>query len=145
MNTVDTETRCAIEALVAEHSYRVDHNQSDRVHELYTEDGSLTGLATMNLPDLEAIRAWGAERVQDTDTVVRHIQSNLRLRWEDGVLRGHLYYQMLRGTTEDTSNAAPVSMGEFDDEYAQVDGQWRIRTRVISRFFFTPQAQTASA
>ncbi|MCA1005731.1 nuclear transport factor 2 family protein [Rhodococcus hoagii] len=145
MKTVDTDTRCAIEALVAEHAYRVDHNLSDRVYELYTEDGSLTGLATMNLPDLDAIRAWGAERVHDTDTVVRHIQSNLRLRWEDGVLRGQLYYQMLRGNAQDTSNAAPISMGEFDDEYAQVDGEWRIRTRMISRFFFTPPRESESA
>lgn len=145
MTTVDSDTRCAIEALVAEHAYRVDHNQSDRVHELYTEDGSLTGLATMNLPTLDAIREWGRERVKDSDTVVRHIQSNLRLRWEDGVLRGRLYYQMLRGDSQDTSNAAPVSMGEFDDEYAQVDGRWRIRKRVITRYFFTPPATAPSA
>lgn len=135
---VDTETRCAIEALVTEHAYRVDHQLSDTVWELYAEDGSLTGLAAMHLPTLEEIKAWGAKRVTDTDTVVRHIQSNLRLRWEDGVLKGNLYYQMLRGTQADSSNAAPVSMGEFDDEYTLVDGEWKIRTRVISRYFFTP-------
>ena len=145
MKQVDVETRCAIEALVTEHSYRVDHNQADRVHELYTADGSLTGLATMNFSTPDGIRAWGVERVKDTDTVVRHIQSNLRLYWDDNVLRGNLYYQMLRGDSHDTSNAAPVSMGEFDDEYALVDGNWRIRTRVISRYFFpTPPPATSA-
>jgi hypothetical protein len=134
--TVTAEIRAAIEALTTEHAYRVDHQLSDTVWELYTADGSLTGLASMQLPTREAIQAWGAERVTDTDTVVRHVQSNLRLRWEDGTLKGNLYYLMLRGTAAEHSNAAPVSMGEFDDEYALVDGEWRIRARVISRYFF---------
>ncbi len=138
VNDVDHETRVAIEALVAEHAYLVDHNLHDRLHELYAPDGQLLGLPGMHFTTRDAIREWGLKRSKETGTVVRHLQSNLRLHWEDGVLRGSLYYQMLRGSAEDPGDPVPASMGEFNDEYVHRDGRWLIRRRVIDRLFFTP-------
>ena len=67
--------------------------------------------------------------------VVRHIQTNLHLRWDHGVLRGTSYYQMLRGVVGEDGVATPFSMGEFEDEYLLVEGRWKIRRRTINRVY----------
>lgn len=142
---VDAALRAEIDALVTEHSFLVDHNRHDELADLYTVDGTLTGLATMNFRSPAEIRAWAVARVADTTMVVRHLQSNLHLRWDGDVLRGTSYYTMLRGTVAEPGTASPFSMGEFEDEYARIDGAWRIRHRRINRVFADGQPVTPTS
>jgi len=129
---VTTEIRVAIEQLVAEHHWLLDHGHADRLYTLYTEDAVSVGpLGTMNGRD--AIKAWGERRVTQDAGIVRHFSGGTRLAWENGVLTGTTYYMTFRSTQDDPLH--PASVGEFREEYAQVDGQWRIRRREIVPVF----------
>ena len=142
----DTETRLAIQALTAEHAYRLDHGQADTLHELYTGDGELLGLPPKDLIGKEAISAWGIARAALPRTS-RHIETNHRLHWEDDRLHGTLYATVHRSDTADTTDTAPFMVGDYEDEYALVDGRWRIRRRTIRRGFrvATPTDHSAHA
>lgn len=132
--TIDLETRLAIQALTAEHAYRLDHGQADTLHELYCLDGELLGLPPRDLIGQEALAAWGAERVKLARTS-RHVETNHRLVWDEGILRGTVCATVYRSDTADTSNTAPFMIGDYEDEYVQEDGEWRFRRRLIRRAF----------
>lgn len=135
---VDVETRFAIQELVTEHSYVVDHGHADRLADLYTEDGEMIGLPPANLVGRSAIREWGQTRVLLTTRTSRHIESNLRVFWEGSVLRGTLSVIMFRSDTEDVSDTRPKMVGDYEDEYAREGDRWLIRRRVIRRAFAAP-------
>lgn len=132
MTEIDVATRVQIEQLVAEHHWLLDHGRADLLHTLYTEDAVSTGpLGTMEGRD--AIRAWGERRVTQSGGVVRHLSGGTRLSVEDGVLRGTTYYLTFRDSSPDP--LLPASVGEFREEYANVDGRWLIRRREIVPVF----------
>lgn len=129
---VTTEIRVAIEQLVVEHHWLLDHGHADRLYTLYAEDAVSVGpLGTMNGRD--AIKAWGERRITQDAGTVRHFSGGTRLAWNDGVLTGTTYYTTFRSTQEDPLR--PASVGEFREEYVQVDGEWRIRRREIVPVF----------
>lgn len=129
---VDVETRVAIEQLVAELLYRLDHGMADTTWELYTEDCVTTG-PLGDMVGREAIKAWGAKRAKLTNVVGRHLIGGIRLAWEDGVLRGTIAYQTFRDSSENP--LVPASVGEFREQYRQVDGSWLIHRREIVPIF----------
>lgn len=131
---IDVETRLAIQALTAEHAYRLDHGQADTIYELYAPDGELLGLPPRDLIGSEALAAWGAERVKLPRTS-RHVETNHRLVWDEGTLKGTLCTTVYRSDSEDTTKTAPFMVGDYEDEYIQRDGEWRILRRVIRRAF----------
>lgn len=143
--TPDVETRLAIQALTAEHAYRLDHGRADTLHELYTSDGELLGLPPHDLVGRDALTAWGIARARMPRTS-RHVETNHRLYWEDGRLHGTLYATVHRSDTSDTTNTVPFMVGDYEDEYALEDGHWRIRRRTIRRGFriHTTAAPTGS-
>lgn len=129
---VSNEIRVAIEQLVAEHHWLLDHGQADRLHLLYAEDAVSRGpLGVME--GREAIKAWGERRITQDAGTVRHFSGGTRLAWEDGVLTGTTYYMTFRSTREDPTH--PASVGEFRETYVEVDGRWLIRTREIVPVF----------
>jgi hypothetical protein len=132
MPDVDVETRVAIEQLVSELLWRLDHGKADTAWELYTEDATTTGpLGAME--GREAIKAWGQKRATVTDVVGRHFIGGIRLAWVDGVLTGCVAYQTFRDSSLDP--LVPASVGEFREEYRQVDGRWLIARREIVPIF----------
>jgi len=132
MDAIDPTVRTQIEHLVCEHNWLTDHGHADKLWELFTPDAVTEGpMGTMVGQD--GIREWGARRVRVTAGIVRHVFGGLRLAWVDGVLTGTTYYLAYRDSSPNP--LVPASMGEFQDEYAQVDGQWRIRHRVIKPIF----------
>lgn len=132
--TVDAETRSAIQALTVEHAYKLDHGQADTLHELYTADGELLGLPPRDLIGKEALAGWGADRVKLARTS-RHVETNHRLVWDNGTLKGTVCATVYRSDTADTSNTAPFMIGDYEDEYVQEAGEWKFRRRVIRRAF----------
>jgi hypothetical protein len=132
MADIDVETRVAIEQLVSELLWRLDHGRADTTWELYTQDAVSTGpLGEMNGRD--AIRSWGAKRATLTGVVGRHHIGGIRLAWVDGVLTGTVAYQTFRDSSPDP--LVPASVGEFREEYRQVDGRWLIARREIVPIF----------
>lgn len=131
---VGIELRLEIQALTAEHAYRLDHGGADTLHELYTADGELLGLPPRDLVGRDAIAAWGAERVR-LPRISRHVETNHRLWWSEEGLRGTLYASVFRSETTEATETAPLMVGDYEDLYAEEDGQWRIRSRVIRRAF----------
>jgi hypothetical protein len=129
---VDVQTRVEIEQLISELLWRLDHNAADTSWELYTEDAVTVGpLGPMN--GREAIKAWGAKRAQQTDIVGRHFIGGIRLAWEGEVLTGTVAYLTFRDAAEDVLK--PASVGEFREQYRQVDGEWRFARREIVPIF----------
>lgn len=129
---VDAQTRAAVEQLIAEYHWRLDHGQADTLHELVT--GDYTSQGPMGLMEgREAIKAWGARRVTQDAGEVRHFTGGTRLRWADGVLHGVTYYQTFRSTMEDPTH--PASVGEFHQTFAQEDGVWLVRSRDVVTVF----------
>lgn len=129
---VDLRTRVEIEALVHELLWRLDHDRADTTWELYTEDAVTVGpLGPM--VGREAIKAWGARRALQTDVVGRHHVGGIRLAWERGVLTGTVAYCTFRDASDDPLR--PASVGEFREQYRQVDGAWRFARREIVPVF----------
>lgn len=134
---VDSETRVAIEQLVAECMWRLDHGQADRLWELYTEDGTSHGpMGTMT--GREEIRAWGAKRVEMPGSVGRHHLSGIHVAWIDGELTGCIQYSTYRDSSENP--LIPASVGEFNEVYRLVDGEWLFQSRKITPLFGGPNA-----
>lgn len=132
MTQIDSTTRVEIEQLVAEHHWLLDHGRADLLHTLYTEDAVSTGpMGTMD--GREAIRAWGERRVGQDGGIVRHFSGGTRLSMQDGVLHGTTYYLTFRDSSADP--LVPASVGEFQEQYARVDGRWLIRRREIVPIF----------
>lgn len=131
---VGVDLRLAIQALTAEHAYRLDHGASDTLHALYTADGELLGLPPQDLVGRQAIADWGAARVK-LPRVSRHVETNHRLWWGDDGLHGTLYASVYRSESAEANDTTPLMVGDYEDLYALEDGQWRIRRRVIRRGF----------
>ncbi|CAN5204465.1 hypothetical protein BH09ACT6_BH09ACT6_05120 [soil metagenome] len=135
---VDTETRLAIQELVTEHSYLVDHGRAEELAGLYGPDGELLGLPPANLIGRNAIAGWGRDRVRMTNRTSRHIESNLRLEWAGDSLTGLMSVMMFRSDTDDLTNTTPSMVGNYHDEYVQIDDVWYFRRRRIVRAFAAP-------
>lgn len=131
---VDSETRAAIQALTIEHAYKLDHGLADTLHELYTPEGELLGLPPRDLIGRKAIQEWGDARVK-LDRTSRHVETNHRLVWDNGTLRGTVCATVYRSDTADISNTAPFMIGDYEDEYVQEAGEWKFQRRVITRAF----------
>lgn len=132
MREIDVETRVAIEQLISELLWRLDHGKADTTWELYTEDAVSTG-PLGNMDGREAIRAWGQRRAKITGVVGRHFIGGIRLAWEDDELHGWTQYLTFRDSSENP--LTPASVGEFREVYRKVDGSWKIARRDIAPIF----------
>lgn len=135
---VDAATWIAIQQLVTEHSYLVDHGRADELAGLYTQNGELIGLPPKDLIGRDNIAEWGRNRVTMVHRTARHVESNLRLSWDDNTLRGVLSVMMFRSDTADLSKTSPQMVGEYYDEYLLEGAGWLIRRRRIKRIFSSP-------
>jgi hypothetical protein len=136
---VDAVTRSAIEQLITEHAWLVDHGRADRLHELYCAHGTITG-AGLKLAGREAIAAWGRERVRSGRTA-RHVCTNIRLvqAGENRVL-GHTIITLYRSVgTEGDPSPTPMAVGDWRDVYERTpEGRWLIAERKIVVLFESP-------
>jgi hypothetical protein len=72
-------TRVAIESLIAEFAYLIDHGQTDKVAGLFTEDGWYGREGGARSVGREAIGKSYAGRAARGERTARHIFTNLRL------------------------------------------------------------------
>src|SRR5882762_10137386 len=74
--------RLAIEELNAEFAYLIDHNRSELVADLFTEQGSYGRASGERSVGRDAIRFAYASRKTKGPRTARHIFTNLRLTFE---------------------------------------------------------------
>src|SRR6478609_6877365 len=134
-----TADRVAIEQLVVEYSYLLDHHRATELAALFTPDGIFDNPSLkLHAVGREAIGAYYAQRAAEPRTT-RHITTNLRITFDtpdraQGT-RTILYY---RGDgAGPVFPAKPGSVGEYSEIYQRgADGHWRFASRV-SRIVFS--------
>ena len=132
----DPAVRCEIESLIMEHSWMLDHHRSDRLGDLYTQDGRLTGLGGTRI-GREAISKYGQERAKMTTRAARHVNTNIRLVKEGPKrVRGICSIMLLRHDGEGMGTADPIALADAEDVFVQGDdGHWRFEHRhLVLRF-----------
>lgn len=87
VNEVDLATQRKLETLMTEFGYLVDNGMADRVHELFTDDGSINGPG-LSMQSKAEIADKFAERAKDKARVSRHIWTNPRFeRLDESTVR----------------------------------------------------------
>lgn len=135
--------RSQIETLNAEFAYRIDHDQSHRVAELFEGDGSYdlgNGNVLHGKTELEQAYSARAARGQRT---ARHLFMNLRI--DDPcstVVRGTTVLLLFAQDGAPPLPAVPLGVADYQDSYRrQPDGSWRYVTRRVIPLFADPDRQ----
>jgi hypothetical protein len=131
---IDAQVRSDIEALIYEHAWLIDHHQSERLAELYTETGRIAGI--LNYSGRDEIAKYGAERATMTGRIARHLYSNLRLiPLSKDRVEGHVTITLYR---HDGPGGLPEASGIADahDIYVRgADGRWQFEERRLELIF----------
>lgn len=143
---LDFATYRAIEALVTEHAYLLDHGFADQIGELYVESGRLLGLSQVGIADelvgREAISNWARRRAANTALTTRHVCTNLRVTPVDTIrVNASCYITVYRAPSPEQCSAAVTAelIAEYLDELVYTDsGQWRFQERRVSPAFIGP-------
>ena len=135
-DAIDDSTRLAIETLIHDHAWLIDHGQADRVVNLYTDHARLLGIGAEK-SGRDAIAAWATGRAAMTGRRSRHVQSNIRLLpMPDGRVSGTVLLTLYRHDGDGPAPAAPLLVAEYEDIYAQAgDGTWRFAERRLTVLF----------
>jgi hypothetical protein len=129
--------RLELEELNAEFAYLIDHNRSEEVADLFTEDGSYgrsTGERSTGRP---AIRAAYAQRKDRGARTARHIFTNLRLTYESETrVSGRCILTLFAADGAPPHVADPFLVADYDDIYLKGDdGRWRYFSRTVTWVF----------
>ena len=124
----------AIERLIIEASYRIDHGLADSLFELFTADASLT-FGDLELHGREAIAEWGRNRVK-RGGVSRHIISNSRFSdaTSDRVHAVSLVTAFI-SNVDPPAPALPSVVGEYHDTFVRDQKDWLFASRTLSVLF----------
>lgn len=139
--------RLEIEALNAEFAYLIDHDQSEHVADLFTEDGVYGRSTGERSEGREAIRESYRLRAEHGKRTARHIFSNLRLAIEcERRVRGTVILTLFAADGPPPHPAEPLLVADYDDIYELCDdGKWRYRERMISWLFKRERASSPLA
>jgi hypothetical protein len=126
------EEQLACSAVATAFAYHVDRNETERVVQLFTEDGEFKrpGLAAKGH---DQIRAWMKSR--PATTVTRHVGTPLMFtEFNLDTAKAISYFSMYHGERLGDSIPAlhgPVAIAEYHDEYRKTDAGWRIARRKV--------------
>lgn len=134
--TVDAQVRHEIESLVYEHAWLLDNHESERLADLYLEDGRLYGIGPERR-GAAALNAYGKERAAMTDRTARHVCTNLRLApLEDGRIRGHVMITLYRHDGPGPGPAEACALADAHDIYGRdAQGRWKLAERRLELIF----------
>lgn len=129
--------RLEIERLNAEFAYLIDHDLSEQVAELFTEDGVYGRSTGERSEGRAAIRQSYSVRKSHGPRTARHIFSNLRLEIEsDTRVKGTTILTLFANDGVGPHPAEPMLVADYDDIYEKdTDGVWRYRQRIITWLF----------
>ncbi|CDO91587.1 hypothetical protein AWC29_05265 [Mycobacterium triplex] len=121
--------RRAIEDLIVEHAWLLDHGRWHDVAQLYVDDGTLT-LGAHTLVGRDQFHKWADTRAANSARQTHHQCTNIRLRPDEEGASGTV---MLVLHVSDSGQSPYVDfIGEYRDRYARDNhGHWRFGARVL--------------
>ena len=129
--------RLEIEELNAEFAYLIDHDRSELVADLFTENGSYGRASGERSVGHEAIRRAYAARKAHGPRTSRHIFTNLRLVFDgDTHASGTSIMTLYAEDGVPPHVAEPFLVADYDDIYERgADGRWRYASRTVTWLF----------
>jgi SnoaL-like domain len=114
----------------------IDLNGGCRVHEWYVPDGTLT-FDRHIIHGRDAIAATYLKRRSGTGRVARHVAANVAAEAVDNqTVRVYSIVVLFAGNgTPPLPAVTPQLVGDVEDLFVRVDGQWLIKSRRISHVF----------
>jgi 3-phenylpropionate/cinnamic acid dioxygenase small subunit len=128
---LSVDDRLAIEALVIEYAWLLDHRRFDDVVSLFTDDADLK-IRGQKIRGAEGLQKWLDQRAASQgQRSSQHQMSLLRLEFvDDNTVRGTAGL-VLHVAKSGSSGSYVDLVGEYQDEYARTDDGWRFRSRVL--------------
>jgi len=136
--------RGAIESLLAELAYRLDHGLADQAVALFTDEAVFASPA-VTLRGGAELAAGFQMRARQTH-VTRHLHSNLRVMAE-GADRASatVVLTVYRADGPDRGAPRPFLVADCQDVYQRgADGHWRFAARTITPVFVAQPRPTAT-
>jgi hypothetical protein len=136
------EIRVALEELNTAFCYHLDHNEVEKLLELFTDDVFYTHGPRRSNGKAELEQVFRS-RTAKTPRTSRHMYSGLKLDIESATRARGTSVCMTFGQNGEPplAPAIPILVADFDDLYERgTDGRWRLRERHIQRIFVDSQA-----
>jgi ketosteroid isomerase-like protein len=128
--------RVAIEALIAEFAYLIDHKQTDKVADLFTEDGWYGREGGSRSVGRDAIRKSYAGRAARGERTARHIFTNLHITAQSAdSAEGVCILLLFAADGAPPLPAEPMLVQDYKDSYRKVDGRWLFASRETKALF----------
>lgn len=126
--------RISIEALCIEYFYLLDHGQSEKLAELFTDKGIQDNGDGKVYVGKEEIRKYYTAR--SSTRITRHVTTNLRLVFEsNNRVRGTRTFTHYGADSPEPHPAIP-SVAEYEEVFERdSDGQWRFASRKVTPIF----------
>ena len=133
---IEPADRLAIEALIYEFGWLIDHGEAQKLPGLFTDDGRVLGVGPDKVGQ-QAIGDWGRERAGMRQRRSRHVQSNIRLQAiSASVASGTVILTLYRHDGEGPGSPSPLLIGDYQDVYERgSDDRWRFSERSLTVHF----------
>ncbi len=128
MNDIPIEDRLAIEALVTEYAWLLDHRRWDDVAGLCTDDAVLL-IRGREIVGKQGLADWAEYRAQKKSRRTQHQMTLLRLEPVDTELVLGSTALVLHVAKTGSAGTYVDLVGEYQDEYARTPEGWRFRRR----------------
>ena len=130
MNDLPIEDRLAIEALVTEYAWLLDHRRWNEVANLMTDDVVLK-IRGREIIGQQGMTEWAEYRAQKQSRRTQHQMTLVRLEPVDAdVVRGTAAL-VLHVAKMGSSDTYVDLVGEYEDEYVRTQDGWRFRRRTL--------------
>lgn len=145
LTQVQAADRAAIEQLLVTYYYRLDHEQSDKLAELFTENGVFHLASIGEMKGRRAIADYYAKRPRSR--ITRHVMSNLMVDFTsaDRAETTHIL-TYFAGEGPGRPLASPTNVQDYANTVVRgADGRWLIELRRPNPpTFSTPQPAAAA-
>jgi 3-phenylpropionate/cinnamic acid dioxygenase small subunit len=130
VQVISVEDRIAIESLVTEYAWLLDHREFDAVVGLCTEDAELK-IRGQAIVGAEGLQRWVDQRATNQGRRSQHQMSLLRLTPVDEDTVEGTAALVLHVAKSGGSGTYVDLVGEYQDEYVRTSDGWRFRRRVL--------------
>jgi ketosteroid isomerase-like protein len=125
---IPIEDRSAIEALVTEYAWLLDHQRWHDVADLCTEDAVLF-IRAREIKGKEGLAEWAERRAERASRRTQHQMTLLRL-YPAGPDEVHGTAALVLHVAKTGGGGTYVDLvGEYEDEYVRTAGAWKFRRR----------------
>ncbi len=128
MADISIEDRLAIEELVTEYAWLLDHRRWDDVGTLFTDDAWLF-IRGREIVGKDGLAQWAEYRAQKKSRRTQHQMTLLRLEQpEPNLIKGTAALVLHVAKTGGSGTYVDL-VGEYQDEYTRTPDGWRFRRR----------------